>query len=115
MERKDRLSGKGWVREYVLGLGVGTAAALYGIVAMVMGRTFLPSLHGTSHMVKNLSGLALAAAYLLGGLYLLLRLFLEKRMAPDLARRRLYVLENVILVGLIGALVYVLLHVGEVA
>ena len=112
--KQERLSRTEWFKRYVVGLGAGTVAALYGIVAMLMGRTFLPGLTGTSHTVKNRSGLALAVGYLLGGLYLLLRLYLEKRMDPATRRSRLYWTENVLLAGLTAALIYVLLNVGAV-
>jgi hypothetical protein len=109
-----RLSRAEWFKRYVLGLGVGTAAALYGIVAMLMGQAFLPGLKGNGHTVKNRSGLALAAAYVLGGVYLLLRLYLEKRTGFADGPRWLYWLENLILAGFIATLVYVLLRVGAV-
>ena len=114
-ERKQKgLSRTEWFKRYVLGLGIGTAAMLYGVVAMVMGRTFLPGLKANGHTVKNLSGLALAAGYVLGGLYLLLRLYVEKRTGSVKGQWRLYWLENVILAGFIATLVYVLLNVGAV-
>ena len=103
-----------WFKQYIIGLGIGATAALYGLVAMVMGKTFLPSLHGGSHTVRNFSGTVLAAVYLLGGAYLLMRYFLEKRMPPEEAHERLYIWEDLVLVGLIAAMIYVLLHVGEV-
>lgn len=110
----DRLTRAEWLKRYVLGLGIGTTAAAYGVVALLMRKTFLPGLAGNNHMVRNRSGQALAAAYLVGGLYLLLRLFLAKRMGPARARSWLYWLESAMLAGFIGALVYVLLNVGTV-
>jgi hypothetical protein len=101
-------------RQYVLGLGVGGAAALYGLVALLMGRTFLPGLTAPGHMATGRSGLAMALAYLLGGLYLLVRLFLEARARTNETRARLYALEIPILAGFIAATVYVLMHMGAV-
>lgn len=98
----------------MLGLGVGAAASVYGVVALLMGRTFLPGLAGGNHTVRNRSGQALAAAYLLGGLYLVLRLYLERRMGRPKRRSWLYWVQSAILAGFIGALVYVLLNVGSV-
>jgi len=101
----------GWLKRYVLGLAVGPAAALYGVAALLVGRTFLPGLHGDSHTVAGASGRALAGGYLLGGAYLFVRFYLEKRLA---AKRHagFYALENLLLAGFVAALVYVLLHVG---
>ena len=111
---QERLSRGEWFRRYVLGLGFGMVVALYGIVAMLMGETFLPGLKGNGHTIKNRSGVALAAAYVLGGAYLLLRLYIEKRMRLANGPRWLYWVENLILAGFIATLVYVLLRVGAV-
>ena len=102
-----------WVKTYVLGWAVGVPATLYGIVALAMGRTFLPGRHAHELLVRGRSGLALAAAYTLGGAYLLVRCLLEGRVRSEKARTRLYALENGILLGFLAALIYVLLHVGE--
>jgi len=102
------------LKQYVIGLGIGSVAALYGLVALAVGRTFLPGLQGNGHTVAGASGRALAGAYLLGGLYLLLRLFIEPRTARDRPNALLYGLENLVLVGFIAALIYVLMHVGAV-
>ena len=110
---QDRPSRPAWPGRYVLGLGVGTAASLYGIIALAMGRTFLPGRHAHEVLVGGRSGFALALAYLLGGVYLLVRHFLEGAVRSGKTRARLRALENALLVGFIGALVYVLLHVGE--
>ena len=102
------------LKRYVIGLGLGSIAAIYGLVALAVGRTFLPGLQGNGHTVAGASGRALAAGYLLGGLYLLLRLFVEPRAGKDRPHALLYVLENLVLVGFIAALIYVLMHVGAV-
>lgn len=103
-----------WIREYGLGLGLGGVLMLYGLIALAVGRTFLPGLHGNDHTIGGASGQALAGSYLIGGAYLFIRLFLEDRTGSEAARALLYALECLLLVGLIGSLIYVLLHVGEV-
>ena len=108
------LSKAEWLKTYVVGLGLGTAAAVYGVVALVMGRTFLPGLKGGAHTVADRGGLALAGGYLLGGVYLLLRYHVEKRVGSAGARSPLYWLQNLLLIGFIAALIYVLMHVGTV-
>jgi len=113
-EKNHRAPLRRVLREYVLGLGVGVLAALYGMVAMVMGRTFLPGYNAQGHMIAGASGTALAAAYLLGGIYLVLRLFVEPRTGSDGPRTRLYILQMPLLLGFIVALIYVLIHVGAV-
>jgi hypothetical protein len=102
-------------KEYFLGLAVGSAAAVYGIVALWMRETFLPGLKGDGHTVSGGRGAALAGAYILGGLYLLARLFLHHRCRSDSLRAQLYLAETVLLVLLIAALAYVLWQVGNVA
>ena len=102
------------LRQYVLGLGVGTLAAVYGVVALLMGSTFLPGLRAQGHLITGRSGAALGAAYLLGGVYLLLRMFVEPRVRSDSSRGHLYVVQIPVLAGFIVALVYVLMHVGAV-
>lgn len=104
----------GRFKRYVLGLGIGSAAAIYGLVALLMGKCFLPGLSGNNHMVVGRSGYALATAYLLGGTYLLVRLYLEKRLRQPGKRPPFYALENLLLAGFIVSLIYVLLHVGTV-
>jgi hypothetical protein len=98
----------------VFGLGLGVLAALYGLVAFAMGRTFLPGLPGEAHTVTGPGATALAGGYLAGGLYLLCRFFLQERLPPRDSRPSLYVLQNVLLAGFIACLVYLLVNMGEV-
>ncbi|MFW6457329.1 MAG: hypothetical protein ACOC0A_03460 [Planctomycetota bacterium] len=116
MQNTEENSTPRWerIREYGLGIGLGGLMALYGLIALVMGRTFLPSLHGNGHTIAGTSGQALAGAYLAGGVYLLLRLHMERNAKSDFSQRLIYWAECLLLLGLIALLVYVLLHVGEV-
>jgi len=102
------------LKQYVLGLGIGSVAAFYGVVALAMGETFLPGLKAQGHMVTGRSSTAMALAYVLGGVYLVLRLFVEPRLGSEGARGRLYATQLPLLVGFIIALIYVLMHVGAV-
>ncbi len=113
-ENKAGLSSKEWWKRYGLGAGAGTVLALYGLVALLIGQTFLPGLEGEGWTIGGKSGQALAGAYLGGGVYLALRLYVDKRVESKSARTFLYACQCLLLVGLIGLLVYVLLHVGEV-
>lgn len=110
-ERDGRL---GWLKEYVVGLGVGTCATLYGLVALWIGHTFLPGLKGGNSTVAGAHAAGLAGAYVAGGLYLLCRFFLHRRCRREARRAQLYLVENVLLVLFIVALVYTLLQVGTV-
>ena len=103
-----------WFWEYVVGLGLGGVAALYGLVALAVGRTFLPGLHGNGYTVGGTSGQALAGSYLIGGLYLVIRLYLEDRIESASGKSLLYLAQCLLLAGFIASLIYVLLHVGEV-
>jgi hypothetical protein len=112
--KQESPPGREWFWEYVVGLGLGGVAAFYGLVALAMGRTFLPGLHGNGHTVGGTSGRALAGSYLIGGLYLIIRLYLERRMEPGPSKSLLYLAQCLLLAGFIASLIYVLLHVGEV-
>jgi hypothetical protein len=101
----------GWFRRYVIGLGLGSAIAAYGAAALLTGRTFLPGYQVHSLLVHGRTGAALAAGYVSGGLYLVLRLFVEPRMTSRDRLRPLGMAQNGLLVVFIAALVYVLLHV----
>lgn len=105
----------GWFCCYVLGLGLGSASALYGVLALLMGRTFLPGYHADALLVKGGSALALALAYLTGGVYLLLRLFVERKAPAFTARKQVYLAQNVLLGIFIAALAYTLWRVGSLA
>jgi len=108
----QKVSRHAWFKRYVVGLVIGPAAALYGVVALLMGKTFLPGVPGSQHALTGPSGRALAAGYLLGGSYLLVRFSIEKARPLPSGRPPLYALQNILLVGFIACLVYVLLHVG---
>jgi hypothetical protein len=103
-----------WVWKYAMGLGLGGVATLYGLVALAVGRTFLPGVHGNGYTVGGTSGQALAGSYVIGGLYLIVRLYLEHRIDSDTGNSLLYALQCLLLAGFIASLIYVLLHVGEV-
>ena len=47
------------LKQYVLGLGIGSVAALYGVVALAMGETFLPFDTVKVRRVPQLVGLGL--------------------------------------------------------
>jgi len=103
-----------WLKEFGIGLGLGCGAFGYAIVALATGRTFLPGLPGNTHTVGGPSGTALAFAYLLGGAYLFARHFLQRRLSPGGPTAALYALQNALLAGFIGSLIYVLLYVERV-
>ncbi len=106
---------RAWVKEYGIGLGLGPMCALYGLIALLGGRTFLPGLRGGKMTVTGPNGLGLAAAYVAGGLFLICRFFVHRRCRTRFARGQIYLLENLLLIVVIAALVYVLLKVGTVA
>lgn len=101
-----------WTKRYVIGLGAGIVCSVYGLIALLLGEAFLPALQGEDHILANQNGLALAGAYLAGGLFLLLRFYADKKVHAQPARANLYLLQNLVLIALIAALAYVLLHVG---
>jgi hypothetical protein len=101
-------------KEYGLGLGLGGACALYGLVALWLGHTYLPGLKGGNHTVAGKDGAVLAAAFIAGGLYLIARLFVHRRCHSEGRRAQVYLVEVVLLGGLIASLVYVLWQVGTV-
>jgi hypothetical protein len=109
-EKKAR-EGRPW-KGRALALVLGVPAAAYGAYSLWAGRTWLPGLRGTQGLVTGRHGLVLSLVYLLGGLYLLVRFHAEPRCRTEAGRLQLYVVENVLLAGLIAALVYVLLSVG---
>ena len=110
VERKPRLSRADWFKEYVLGLAAGSAGAIYGIVAIIVGRTYLPS-HwrgGGGRMVTGPAGFALALAYVAGGLYLVVHFFVDRRVHSVQAHNTLYVLRMALLALLGGAVLVAL-------
>jgi len=110
----DKPTGRwAWLRRYVFGLGFGVTAACYGIIALIIGETYLPGLAGNDPTLSDQTGTALAGGYLAGGLFLLLRLYLEERVRNNEAWKNLYFVQNVLLIALITCLGYVLLHVGS--
>ena len=102
------------LRQYVLGLGIGGLCALYGLYGLVTRTAFLPVLKGGPSVLRGLSALDLAAGYLSGGLYLVLRFYLHRRCRSEAIRRQVYAAEVVLLAVFIGALVWLLLTVGSV-
>lgn len=103
-----------WLKEYGLGLGLGPACIVYGLVALWLRHTFLPGLKGGNHTVTGIGGAVLAGAFLAGGLYLVSRFFLHLRCRSAARRAQLYAVEVVLLGALIASLVYVLWRVGTV-
>jgi len=110
--RQKSSSAPGWFARHVVGLGLGGVCAVYGVIALLMGRTFLPGLRKDTLLIGNRSGLALAASYLLGGMFLILRFYPRAGAAPARSTPWLYWAQNLLLTGLLGALVYVLVRVG---
>ena len=102
----------GRFKEYFVGFGLGVLGVLYGAYALMAGATFLPGVRGGHATVTGAHGHGVAIAYILGGLFLFCRLFVEKHTRSDSSRAQLYFLENVLLMALIAVLVYVLLNVG---
>ena len=97
-ERDPRMSSADWFKEYVLGLAAGSAGAIYGIAAMMVGRTYLPGRWvGRGRMVTGPAGFALALAYVAGGLYLVVHFFVDRRVHSVQAHNGLYVLQLVLL------------------
>jgi len=101
-----------WIKQNVIGLGFGLIFSLYGVVAILTDKAFLPALQGEEHILTNTNGFALGGAYLTGGIFLLLRFYLEKKVHAQPSRANLYLVQNLVLIALIAALAYVLLHVG---
>ncbi len=114
MARGDRNRERqlGWVRQYLIGLVLGAVCAMYGVIAMLTRNTFMPGLRGGDHTLKGAHGIALALVYLLGGLFLVCRFFVEPRCRSRFARGQIYLAQNALLILLIAAAVYVLLKVG---
>ncbi len=101
-----------WVIQYVVGLMIGVPAALYGMYALMSGRTYLPGLRGGTATVHGSHGVGAALLYLAGGIFLVCRFFLHRRFRSHSARSQVYLLENLLLMVFIGAAFYVLLNVG---
>jgi hypothetical protein len=77
------------------------------------GQAFLPGVQGNEHFVGGRSGVAMALSYLLGGVYLFLRLFLGEKTEENSSLRYVWLgIYNLLLIGLIVALIYVITHVG---
>ena len=114
-ESKDEKSAEGWAwfTRYVLGAGLGVACAAYGTFALLVGRTYLPGLAGHDHTLSDRTGTALAGGYLAGGLFLIARLYLEKRVSAKESWANLYFAQNLLLIILIACLGYVLMNVGS--
>ncbi len=101
-----------WIKEYVVGLGLAALLALYGLYALIVGWTYLPGVRGGTATVGGMHGRGVALAYMVGGIFLFFRHFLEKRCHRQFHRDQVHFLENVLLIVLIAVLVYVLLNVG---
>ncbi len=101
-----------WIKEYVVGIGLAAVLALYGLYALIVGWTYLPGVRGGTATVGGMHGRGVAVAYLVGGLFLFFRHFLEKRCHRQFHRDQVHFMENVLLIVLTAALVYVLLNVG---
>ena len=113
-EGQEKQTGR-WhdVKKYGFGLALGWAATLYGVIALLVGKTYLPGLAGNDHTLSDQTGTALAGGYLAGGLFLILRLYVEDRVNTENGWKNIYFVENALLLALIGCLAYVLLHVGS--
>jgi hypothetical protein len=103
-----------WVKRYVLGMILGPLCAAYGVTALLTGQAFLPGLQGGQLTVTGTNGQGLAVAYIAGGLYLFLRFFVHPLTRLDSTKAQIYLVENLLLIALIGSLVYTLLSVGSV-
>lgn len=101
-------------KRYILGWLLGPLSAVYGVLAMITGRVFLPGLHGDGFMLCGAGAPVLASAYISGGLFLFLRLALEREERSGPYRSLIYAAENVLLLAFICALVYVLVSVDTV-
>ncbi len=111
-ESTEEKSTQGWVKEYIVGLGLGTGAALYGIYSLFAGSTYMPGLRGGTTSVHGSHGVGAAIMYLAGGLFLVMRFFVHRRCRLEATRSQVYLLENVLLVVFVGSAFYVLLNVG---
>jgi len=114
MGQDEQFSRSRWVRQYVVGLAFGAAAAAYGVYALASGHAFLPGLKARNSMLHGAHGRAMAIAYLAGGLFLVCRFFFEARCRTAFARGQVYIVQNVLLVAFVAAVVYVLLSVSAV-
>ena len=99
----------------MLGRVIGPVAAFYGVVALLMGKTFLPGYQVHALLIGGRPGTALAAGYLAGGIYLVLRFHVERRPMSESTGRHVYTAETLLLTVFIASLVYALLHVGALA
>jgi len=109
---RKKMSRWAWIKQHVIGLGLGVIFSVYGVIAVLTDRAFLPALQGEEHILTNTNGFALGGAYLAGGVFLLLRFYMEKKVHAQPSRANLYLVQNLVLIVLIAALAYVLLHVG---
>jgi hypothetical protein len=111
--RKKR-SKRTWLKQYLVGLGLGGLAVLYGLFALASGRAYMPGFTSRDAVLRGGSADAMALAFLSGGAYLFLRFFLEKRLRKTSSRAQVYMVQVALLVGFIGALLYVLFKGSEV-
>jgi hypothetical protein len=99
-------------KQYGFGIGLAAVLTLYGLYALIVGHAYLPGVRGGTATVGGLHGRGVAAAYLVGGLFLFFRFFLEKHVRRQFNRDQVYFIQNLLLIILIASLVYVLLNVG---
>jgi drug/metabolite transporter (DMT)-like permease len=108
----EERSTREWVKEYIIGLGLGVGAALYGVYSLLAGSTYMPGLRRGTTSVHGSHGVGAAIMYVAGGLFLVFRFFLHRRCRLESTRSQVYLLENALLVVFIGSAFYVLLNVG---
>ena len=100
-----------FIKEYIMGWALGLAASLYGIFAIITGQAFLPGLNREQWALGGRGGRALALAYLCGGVFLLIRMVLEKKSVWKRHQALFYTLENALLIVVVGAVIYILVRV----
>jgi FtsH-binding integral membrane protein len=113
-DEKDETGRRAWLKQNVLGLGLGTAAFMYGLIALAMGRAFVPGFSLRDSLLTGDAALAMALAFISGGAYLFLRFFLERRLRKPSTRAQVYMVQVALLVGFIGSLLFVLFKGSEV-
>jgi hypothetical protein len=113
-EKKKHRSRKSWLKQYVVGLGLGGLSALYGVVALLTGRTYMPGFTARDAVLRGAPADAMALAFLCGGGYLFLRFFLERRLHKSASRAQIYMVQVALLMAFIGSLLFVLFKGSEV-
>ncbi len=104
-----------FAKKYIIGWGLGPMAAVYGLISLLVGRAFLPGLHGDNITLGGRGGAVLSLAYISGGVFLFLRLVIDKRQKSNAWQNiLLYMVQNILLIVFIASLIYVLLRVDTV-